>query len=188
MGVWISTTFQQGSDRILCKGQRPFPYVKGPFPARAGRFRANQTPRRRIDQAAWKNGSDFGLSTVLEPQLCSREVKRNGSRLIRKVYETDPLVCPRCWNRMRVIASMEGPKIIRRILEHLGLWLANVRPVPKAHSPPGESVPLEAFISQLPALEEDDFSQLPPARWECRTSPRVSSIFPAPHPSTLIPR
>jgi len=28
---------------------------------------------------------------------------------------------------MRVIASIENPTVIRRILEHLGLWLANAR-------------------------------------------------------------
>lgn len=68
---------------------------------------------------------------------------------------------------MGVIASIEDPKVIRRILEHLGLRLANARPVPKAHSPPGEPVPFEDSFSQLPALEEDDFSRLPPTRWEC---------------------
>jgi len=52
------------------------------------------------------------------------------------------------------------------IEEHLELWRANVRPVPKARSPAGQSVPFEAFLSQLPALEED-FSQVPPAHWEC---------------------
>jgi uncharacterized protein YbaR (Trm112 family) len=102
------------------------------------------------------------IPTVLEPDLCSREVKRNWSRLIPKVYETDPLVCPRCRNRMRVIASIEDPEVTRRILEPLGLWLANVRPVPRAHSPPDEFVPFDDSFSQLPALEEEDFSQLPP--------------------------
>ena len=76
--------------------------------------------------------------------------------MIRKVYETDPLVWPPCRNRMRVIASIEDPKVIRRILEHLGLWLANVRPIPRAHSPADESVPFEDF-----------FSQVPPTHWEC---------------------
>lgn len=56
----------------------------------------------------------------------------------------------------RANTSIEDPKAIRRILENLGLWLANVRPIPRAHSPPDEPVPFEAF-----------FSQLPPAHWEC---------------------
>jgi hypothetical protein len=103
----------------------------------------------------------------LEPDLCSREVKRNWSRLIRKVYETDPMVCPRCEHPMRVIASIENPTVIRRILEHLGLWLANARSEPRAHSPPVHPFPSDALFSQLPALEEDDCSQAPPVPWEC---------------------
>jgi hypothetical protein len=97
-----------------------------------------------------KREAEESIPPELAPELCSREVKRNGSRLIRKVYETDPLVCPRCRNRMRVISSIEDPKVIRRFLEHLGLWLANVRPVPKSHSPPLQPVPFEALISQMP--------------------------------------
>ncbi|MGH8648883.1 MAG: hypothetical protein ACREUP_06210, partial [Burkholderiales bacterium] len=44
------------------------------------------------------------------------------ARLIRKVYEADPLECPRCKGPMRVIALIEDPGVIRRILEHLGMW------------------------------------------------------------------
>ena len=87
--------------------------------------------------------------------------------LIRKVYEADPLVCPRCEHPMRVIASIENPTVIRRILEHLGLWLANARSEPRGRSPPVQPVFSDAFFSQLPAFEEDDFSQLPPAHREC---------------------
>ena len=44
------------------------------------------------------------------------------ARLIRKVYEADPLGCLKCKGPMRVIALIEDPGVIRRILEHLGLW------------------------------------------------------------------
>lgn len=71
----------------------------------------------------------------------------------------------------------EDPKIIREILEHLGLWLANARPVPKAHSPPVQPVPFEAFFSQLPALEEDDFSQLPPPTGSADTACEAKPAF-----------
>jgi hypothetical protein len=53
-----------------------------------------------------KREAEEPIPTVLGPEVYSREGKRNESRLIRKVYETAPLVCPRCQNRMRVIASM----------------------------------------------------------------------------------
>ncbi len=39
--------------------------------------------------------------------------------LLRRVYEVDPLVCPRCAGTMRVISFITQPAVIRRILEHL---------------------------------------------------------------------
>ena len=52
----------------------------------------------------------------------SAKAKAAWARLIRKVYEADPLECPRCHGPMRVIALIEDRGVIRRILEHLGSW------------------------------------------------------------------
>ena len=58
------------------------------------------------------------------------------ARLIHKVYEVDLLECPKCQGPMRVITLIEDAAVIRRILEHLGLW-APWHQVPKnARSPP----------------------------------------------------
>jgi hypothetical protein len=38
------------------------------------------------------------------------------ARLIRKVYEADPLECPKCKGPMRVIALIDDPGVVRRIL------------------------------------------------------------------------
>ena len=54
------------------------------------------------------------------------------ARLIRKVYEADPLECPRCKGAMRVIALIDDPGVSRRILGHLGRWA----PDPAARGPP----------------------------------------------------
>ena len=62
---------------------------------------------------------------------------------------------------MRLVAVVEDIEVIRRILEHLGLWLANTRPTPRAHSLPGLQPLPEDSYSQLPAAEEEDHSQLP---------------------------
>jgi len=35
--------------------------------------------------------------------------KRAWARLIKQMYEVDPLVCPRCAGTMRIIAFMEQP-------------------------------------------------------------------------------
>ena len=45
-------------------------------------------------------------------------------QLIQKVWEVDPLTCPRCGGMMKVIALIEEPAVVRRILEHLELWRA----------------------------------------------------------------
>jgi hypothetical protein len=53
------------------------------------------------------------------------------ARLIRKVYEADPLECPKCQGPMRVIALIDDPAVVRRILEHLGCAV----PDPAARGP-----------------------------------------------------
>lgn len=44
------------------------------------------------------------------------------AQLIRKVYEVDPLACPRCGQPMRIIALIEAPATVERILRHVGAW------------------------------------------------------------------
>ena len=48
-------------------------------------------------------------------------VRQAWARLIRQIYAADPLVCPRCGGRMKVIAVIEQAEVIFRILSHLGL-------------------------------------------------------------------
>ena len=55
----------------------------------------------------------------------------NWSSLIQKIYEVDPLVCPKCQGTMRIISFIEDGQVIRAILEHFGLLLARARPPPK---------------------------------------------------------
>ena len=45
------------------------------------------------------------------------------ARLIHKVYEVDPLECPKCKSPMRVIAHIDDKAVICKILTHLGLWV-----------------------------------------------------------------
>ena len=45
--------------------------------------------------------------------------KRAWARLLAKVYEVDPLVCPTCGAEMKVIAIIEDPDELGRILRHL---------------------------------------------------------------------
>ena len=55
--------------------------------------------------------------------------------LIYKVYEVDPLECPKCKGPMQVIALIDDPAVVRRILKHLNLWSPAKRFIP-ARGPP----------------------------------------------------
>jgi hypothetical protein len=56
------------------------------------------------------------------------------AEMIRKVYEVDPLVCPRCGGRMRVVAFLTEYAVVDRIIRHLKLTFAAEKP------PPGDAL------------------------------------------------
>ena len=53
--------------------------------------------------------------------------------LILRVWHVDPLRCPVCQSPMRVIAAIDDPRVIEKILRHLGAW----HDPPTGLSPPG---------------------------------------------------
>jgi hypothetical protein len=57
--------------------------------------------------------------------------------LILRVRHVDPLRCPVCQNPMRVIAVIDDPRLMQKILRHLGAW----HDPPARGSPPGASGP-----------------------------------------------
>jgi hypothetical protein len=69
----------------------------------------------------------------------------NWARLIQKIYETDPLCCPRCSGKMKVISVIGDEEVIKKILKHLGLWEIKQRPPPK----PAE-YSIDYSVSQVP--------------------------------------
>jgi len=52
------------------------------------------------------------------------------AEMIRKVYEFDPLVCPRCGGRMKVVAFLTEYAVVDRIIRHLTLTFAAEKPPP----------------------------------------------------------
>lgn len=62
----------------------------------------------------------------------ARAARAAWARLIQKVYEVDPLACPRCGEVMRVMALIEDPPVIEKLLKHLHLW----DPRPPGPAPP----------------------------------------------------
>jgi hypothetical protein len=50
--------------------------------------------------------------------------------MIRKVYEVDPMLCPRCGGTMKVVAFLTGYAVVDRIMEHLKLTFGAEKPPP----------------------------------------------------------
>jgi hypothetical protein len=62
-------------------------------------------------------------------------LRRRWAELIRRVYEVDPLVCPRCGGEMRVIGFITQPSLIDRIVDHLRRREKIPRPPPLSAQP-----------------------------------------------------
>ena len=91
------------------------------------------------------------IPNVLEPDESPEQYRKNWARLIQKIYEVDPLTCPKCSGKMNIISVIEDPEIVKKILKHLGLWDQKARPPPK----------LRPAAERAETVIDDSFSQLP---------------------------
>ncbi len=83
-----------------------------------------------------KQGKDDVVPSLIESDISPSAFRKDWARLIQKIYNVDPLVCPKCQGRMRLISFIEDPEVIKKILKHLGLWLVKPKPPPRANGPP----------------------------------------------------
>jgi len=65
---------------------------------------------------------------------------------MQRAFGVDVLACPRCAGRLRLVATVDDPQIIRAILESLGLP-AEVPPPDPPQPPPVEAGRLRAAVS-----------------------------------------
>ena len=99
------------------------------------------------NQAEW-------IPCILESDESSKEYRKNWARLIQKIYEVDPLTCPKCSGKMKVISVIGDEAVTKKILKHLGLWEVKARPPPKASGPPKiAEYRIDYSTSQLPASD-----------------------------------
>ncbi|MDA1195326.1 MAG: transposase [Planctomycetota bacterium] len=70
------------------------------------------------EPAAGKQASSGPRPDEDEQDLWVRARRRSWARLIARIYEVDPLVCPRCGDELKVVAAITDPRVIDRILEH----------------------------------------------------------------------
>jgi len=64
--------------------------------------------------------------------ICTQLRWRRKPNQKQSVYEAEPLECSKCQGPMRIIALIDDPHVVRRILDHLGRWA----PEPAGPGPP----------------------------------------------------
>ena len=71
-----------------------------------------------------------------EPSAVDRQASLSWAQRLKRVFAIDIEVCRRCGGQLRVIASIEDPPVIERILEHLGHTAEPVDPANPSRAPP----------------------------------------------------
>ena len=101
--------------------------------------------RKAAEQAAESSSGD--AARVATGNRCSK----TWAMLIKRVYEFDPMTCPRCSGQMNVVAFLEPPQrdVIDKILQHCGLMQAS-----EPRGPPDQ-------IGLVHNLETDVLDQTP---------------------------
>ncbi|MFQ5904453.1 MAG: transposase [Candidatus Binatia bacterium] len=98
---------------------------------------------QRVRYYGWYSNKSWGIRKKAEqeegqaplvvlPERSDKQHRLYWAQLIQKVYEVDPLVCPKCQGKMKIVSFIEDPEVIRKILVHLGLWEIPPRAPPRS--------------------------------------------------------
>ena len=113
-----------------------------------------------------KADTDHQVPALVDSDISKKKFRKNWSRLIQKIYNVDPLLCPKCKGSMRIISFMEDAAVIKKILKHLNLWETRI------HDPPTDMRNMRNDATMIPEFSdfaddvfslntyEDDYSQL----------------------------
>jgi len=100
--------------------------------------------RRRRAEGEAASGADSPDAVSLDEEVSRHErrrLRRQWAHLIRRIYESDPLLCT-CGAQMRVVSFLTEPPVVRKILEHLKRTGSD-----PARAPPRLEDPPEALVS-----------------------------------------
>jgi hypothetical protein len=79
-------------------------------------------------------------ASLIDSDLSPQAFRKNWARLIQKIYHVDPLLCPKCFGSMRIIAFIDDEQLVKKILKHLDLWEVKRKPPPRSNDPPSEAI------------------------------------------------
>jgi len=88
----------------------------------------------------WSAGADLEQEVAASPAAAA--LRKCWADLLRRVYEIDPLVCPRCSATMRVVGFITRRETIDRILDH-----QRRPPTSRPRSPPAPAASIPEPLS-----------------------------------------
>ena len=63
-----------------------------------------------------KAGTDDQVPALIDSDISRQAFRKNWARLIQKIYNVDPLLCPKCSGSMRIISLIDDSEIIKKIM------------------------------------------------------------------------
>ena len=61
-----------------------------------------------------KAGKDSEVAALIDSDVSRKAFRKNWARLIQKIYHVDPLICPKCQGKMRIISWIED-KVVNEL-------------------------------------------------------------------------
>jgi hypothetical protein len=111
-------------------------------------------PDAAATEMAGTDKAGTGESRDIEITKMPRVSRLPWAVLLKRVFMTDTLTCPKCHGRMKILAAITKPEAIRKILDHLGI--SSEAPRRTAARPPPQ-----ADLSGTPDLAEVDYADPP---------------------------
>jgi hypothetical protein len=120
-------------------------------------------PRARWRSHVVRYGRPTPADPALEPAARARAgpfpaPTSTWATLMRRVFDLDVLACPRCGGRLRIVATVYDPTIVRAILDYLGM-ASGPDPPRAAQSAPARSPAHEPWLTR-PATQRTELRRL----------------------------
>ena len=104
-----------------------------------------------------KAGTDDEVPALVDSDTSRKAFRKSWARLIQKIYQLDPLLCPKCRGAMKIISFIEDDQLIKKILKHLSLWDIRNHDPPQLNDAripsPETELKCDYTYSQLPSID-----------------------------------
>ena len=135
-----STSWPNSPTHIPNQGEHLVRYY-GHYSNKARGLRAKQAAADQIESDARQANPDQDQPIIAQQAQLDR---RRWFMLIKRIYQADPLLCSHCGGTMKIISFIEARQgqVVRKILEHCGLWQD-----PPSRAPPRAAHPFRSVRS-----------------------------------------